>query len=199
MRSINPALKLSMDRSNKASSSSSNTVITNITLSRSPSESELKTNKEDDKRPKGLEDQRSEVDANPYANIEDLGGKTRDVRLNDTPNNMTDKDKDETIQFLSYLVEAFYNNPIKVNSYVICSVPLLEKLIETITGCDECDVQTEDFETSCSCSSKVKVIPVNKIWCRTGDSSEIFKYKYGQYMQIFERYHISLKLVSVEP
>ena len=88
------------------------------------------------------------------------------------------------------LLESYINNPIKYNGYIICSVPILEKLIETLTNCDDCDIQIADIETKCCTISSKKIIPITKIWVKNNDSCELFKYKYSQYLQIFEEYHI---------
>ena len=90
------------------------------------------------------------------------------------------------------------SNPIKYNDYVICSVPVLENLIETLTGCDDCSIDIADFESGCCGSVNKRIVPITKIWTRNGDSSEVFKYRYSQYLQIFEEYKISLKFVYVE-
>jgi len=42
------------------------------------------------------------------------------------------------------------------------------------------------------------IIPISKIWTVTNGSAEVFKYKYSQFIQVFEDYHISLKFIYVE-
>ena len=125
--------------------------------------------------------------------------KTRDVNLTQSPNNMSDKDKNDTIEFLKLLLKSYINNPIKYNGYIICTVPLLERLIELLTGCDECSVITADPEMNC-CGKEISthIVPVSKIWVKNGNDTEIFKYKYSQYLQLFEEYNVSLKLVYIE-
>ena len=125
--------------------------------------------------------------------------KTRDVNLTQSPNNMSDKDKTDTIEFLKLLLKSYINNPIKYNGYIICTVPLLERLIELLTGCDECSVMTADPEMNC-CGKEISthIVPVSKIWVKNGNDTEIFKYKYSQYLQLFEEYNVSLKLVYIE-
>ena len=87
---------------------------------------------------------------------------------------------------------------LKYNGYIICSVPVLENLIETLTNCDDCDVQTEELEINCCGTNKSHIVPVTKIWVKNNDSCELFKYKYSQFLQIFEEYHISLKFAYLE-
>ena len=101
-----------------------------------------------------------------------------------------------TINFLRLVLQSYIDNPIKYNGFIICSVPLLEQLIETITGADDCSIELDDPDIECCKASKIQGI--NKIWVRNGDSSEIFKYKYSNLLQVFEQYRISLKLVYIE-
>ena len=100
------------------------------------------------------------------------------------------------INFLRLVLQSYINNPIKYNGLIICTVPLLEQLIETLTGCDDCSIELADPEIECCKASKIQ--PINKIWCRNGDSSEIFKYKYSNLLQVFEQYKINLKFVYVQ-
>ena len=124
--------------------------------------------------------------------------KSRDVNLEDSPEKLSQKDTISTINFLKLLLESYINNPIKYNGYIICSVPVLENLIETLTNCDDCDIQIADIETKCCTISSKNIIPITKIWVKNNDSCELFKYKYSQYLQIFEEYHISLKFAYLE-
>lgn len=106
-------------------------------------------------------------------------------------------DPTKIIEFLKLLLEAHLSNPIKYNGLVICSSERLQELIKTLVGCDEVIIETEDLDVSC-CVSKSKLIPVSKIWVRSGEVSEVFKYKYSNYLGIFDAYRISLKFVYCE-
>ena len=141
-----------------------------------------------------------DADVNPYQALQpgEVHYDTRDVKLNEPAEQLTNEDKISTINFLKLVLESYMNNPIKYNGYIICTVPLLENLIETLTSCDDCDVQISDIETKCCGTSKIKIVPVTKIWVRNGDTTELFKYKYSQFLQVFEQYHISLKFIYVE-
>ena len=124
---------------------------------------------------------------NPYAAVERDSGEVNYNSLNSSTEN----------SFLKLVLKSYMDNPIKYNGYVICSVSLLQQLIETLTG-EECEVNTSDPEVNCCGESvKVNIVPVAKIWVKNGDNSEIFKYKFSQYLQLFEEYRISLKLVYV--
>ena len=137
---------------------------------------------------------------NPYQNLDPgaVNYTTRDVKLEEPAEKLTHEDATATINFLKLVLAAYMNNPIKYNGYVICSVPNLENMIETLTSCDDCSIDFADIETSCcGSSSKIKIIPVTKIWVRNNETSELFKYKYSQFIKVFEDYRISLKFVCV--
>ena len=134
-----------------------------------------------------------------YQSPTDADVKSRAVNLTETPANLSEKDKTDTIEFLKLLLKSYMNNPIKYNSYIICTVPLLEHLIELLTGCDNCEVITADPELNC-CGKEISthIVPVSKIWVKNGENTEVFKYKYSQYLQLFEEYNVSLKFVFIE-
>ena len=197
-----PKSKILSPNSNLATSQTVNVVIsdtckttsdnTNKTSSSSPSSSNLLT------------------PTNPYSAIPnnetvvyqsptDADVKSRAVNLTETPANLSEKDKTDTIEFLKLLLKSYMNNPIKYNGYIICTVPLLEHLIELLTGCDNCEVITADPELNC-CGKEISthIVPVTKIWVKNGENTEVFKYKYSQYLQLFEEYNVSLKFVFIE-
>ena len=134
-----------------------------------------------------------------YQSPTDADVKSRAVNLTETPANLSEKDKTDTIEFLKLLLKSYMNNPIKYNGYIICTVPLLEHLIELLTGCDNCEVITADSELNC-CGKEISIhiVPVSKIWVKNGENTEVFKYKYSQYLQLFEEYNVSLKFVFIE-
>ena len=136
-------------------------------------------------------------DPNPYKDTCDVSYQTRDVNLEDPADTLTQTDAIATINFLRLVLEAYISNPIKYNGYVICSVPVLENMIETLTSCDDCNIDVADIDTGCCGTGSVHVIPIARVWVKNGDSTEPFKYKYPQFLQIFEQYHISLKFCFV--
>ena len=142
------------------------------------------------------------VEENPYQNLEPGAvqyNTTRDVKLEEPTEKLSQEDSIATINFLKLVLAAYMSNPNKYNGYVICSVPNLENMIETLTSCDDCSIDIAvDPDAGCCGSSKVKIVPVSKIWVRNNETSELFKYKYSQFIKVFEDYHISLKFVYVE-
>ena len=123
---------------------------------------------------------------------------TREVKLDEPVEKLTTEDSISTINFLKLVLQSYMSNPIKYNDFIICSIPVLEHLIEVLTGCDDCSIDVADIETTCCKNISKRIVPISKIWCKSGDSSEIFKYRYSQYLQIFEEYRISLKFIYLE-
>ena len=136
---------------------------------------------------------------NPYQAIDSgtVQYKDREVKLDEPAEKLTAEDSTSTINFLKLLLQSYMSNPIKFNGYVICSIPVLEHLIETLTSCDSCDIEVNDVDAGC-CGTSTRIIPINKIWVRNGETTEIFKYRYSQFLQVFEQYRISLKFVYVD-
>ena len=213
-----PKSKILSPNSNLATSRTVNVVISDACKTKT----DISTNETKSERSKGPDTQGVESSVNqnpsnppsdnPYAYVPPLPPETnsvnycspdemksRDVNLTQSPNNMSDKYKNDTIEFLKLLLKSYIDNPIKYNGYIICTVPLLERLIELLTGCNECSVMTADPEMNC-CGKEISshIVPVSKIWVKNGNDTEIFKYKYSQYLQLFEEYNVSLKLVYIE-
>ena len=213
-----PKSKILSPNSNLATSQTVNVVISDACKTKT----DISANEPKSERSKGPDAQIGESSVkqnpsnppsdNPYAYVPPLPPepnsvnycspdeiKSRDVNLTQSPNNMSDKDKNDTIEFLKLLLRSYINNPIKYNGYIICTVSLLERLIELLTGCDECTVMTSDPEMNC-CGKEISthIVPVSKIWVKNGNDTEIFKYKYSQYLQLFEEYNVSLKFVYIE-
>ena len=138
--------------------------------------------------------------SNPYSNIEN--GDVcypREVKMDAPVSTLNETDKNQTLEFTKLVLESYMNNILKINGYIICSVPLLEHMIEVLTGCDNCEILTNDPEMNC-CGQEVKLacVGISKIWVTVNGSKTIFKYQYAQYLELFEKYRISLKLVSVQ-
>ena len=62
-----------------------------------------------------------------------------------------------------------------------------------------CEVVTSDPEMQC-CGHELSTpfVAVVKIWVTVNGTKTIFKYTFSQYLQLFEQYNISLKLVNVQ-
>ena len=131
-----------------------------------------------------------------YQSPTDADVKSRAVNLTETPANISEKDKTDTIEFLKLLLKSYMNNPIKYNGYIICTVPLLEHLIELLTGCDNCEVITADPELNC-CGKEISthIVPVSKIWVKIPKYSNINIHNIYNYLKS-TTFHSSLYLLN---
>ena len=62
----------------------------------------------------------------------------------------------------------------------------MENLIEVLSGCDKCEVEFADADRGCCGSGINHIIPITKIWVQINDYRDIFKYKFSQYLQVFD-------------
>lgn len=106
-------------------------------------------------------------------------------------------------RFLEMLVEMYENNPLKVNSYVVCESRLLMEMIKLLTDCEKVDLILDD-DISCggccvasSNSGKSdKIIYVSRILITINGKSEDLKYSRNDIYSQFIKYGISMKMIS---
>ena len=75
-------------------------------------------------------------------------------------------------KFLELLVEMYSENPLKINSYVVCKSSLLMNMIKLLTGCDKVDFVIEDDEPGCCLGTTSKFIKIDKIIVTKDGKSE---------------------------
>lgn len=97
-------------------------------------------------------------------------------------------------RFLEMLVEMYADNPLRINSYVVCKSTLLMNMIKLLTGCDKVDFVLEDDEPGCCAVSVSKFIKIDKILITKDGKSEELKYAYNNVYTEFIKYGISLKI-----
>ena len=92
----------------------------------------------------------------------------------------------------------YENNPLKVNSYVVCESRLLMEMIKLLTNCEKVDlVLNDDISCGSGCGDKSdKIIYVSKILITINGKSEDLKYSRNDIYSEFIRYGVSLKMVS---
>lgn len=98
-------------------------------------------------------------------------------------------------KFLEMVIEMFENNPIRVNSYVVCESKLLMDMIKLLTECDKVELVLNNDIGCSGCSGKDKFIYVAKILITKDGKTEDFKYGYNEMYTQFVKYGISLKIV----
>ena len=117
---------------------------------------------------------------------------TRDVNLEQA---MHIADLETKNKFLNMLLTVYQNNPIYVNSYVICDSQVLMSMIKLLTDCDKVDLVLNDDLACGGCTGNDKLIFVSKILITKGDKIEDLKYGYNDVYSKFVSYGISLKIV----
>ena len=117
---------------------------------------------------------------------------TRDRGLTDLGNELDTLEQKN--RFLEMLVEMYADNPLRINSYVVCKSTLLMNMIKLLTGCDKVDFVLEDDEPGCCAVSVSKFIKIDKILITKDGKSEELKYCYNDVYSQFIKYGISLKL-----
>ena len=100
------------------------------------------------------------------------------------------------IDELEMIIEMYEDNPLKINSYLICKNELLMSMIKLLTNCDKVEIVIDDCEASCGCLSKndKSLMKITKILITKDDKTEDFKYKYNDIYTQFIKYGVSLKL-----
>ena len=117
----------------------------------------------------------------------------QDRGIADLGNELDELDKKN--RFLEMLVEMYENNPLKVNSYVVCESKLLMEMIKLLTGCEKVElVLNEDIGCSGCRGKSDKIIYVSKILVTKEGKTEDLKYAYNNIYSQFIKYGISLKM-----
>ena len=98
-------------------------------------------------------------------------------------------------QFLELLLQVYENNPIKLNSYLICKSSTLMEMIKLLTNCDKVDLVLDDNIGCTGCVSKNKYTYVSKILVTKNNKTEDLKYAYNDIYSKFVQHGISLKVV----
>ena len=103
-------------------------------------------------------------------------------------------DLDKKNKFLELLVEMYSENPLKVNSYVVCKSGTLMSMIKLLTDCDKVDFVLDDSEVGCGCRAiNAKLIKIDKILITKDGRTEELKYCYNDIYTEFIKYGLSLK------
>lgn len=103
-------------------------------------------------------------------------------------------------KFLELLLEMYQNNPLKINSYIICNNKLFMDMIKLLTGAEKVDLILND-DISCDCSGccanadNDELIYVSKILVTKEGETKELKYCYNDVYSQFIKYGISTKIV----
>ena len=139
-------------------------------------------------------EQQTTAEPSAYPSVAPSQFVTRDIEQ-DLQKDMQIADLETKNKFLNLLLTVYQNNPIYINSYVICDSQLLMSMIKLLTNCDKVDLVLNDDIACSSCTGNNKLIYISKILITKGDKIEELKYAYNDVYSKFVSYGISLKIV----
>lgn len=101
-------------------------------------------------------------------------------------------DQKNLIDALNIMLDAYENNPLIINKYVICNYSSLKKLIKLLTSSDKVEINVLDAEINCGCKPKYFII--NKIIITKNNETFNLKYNFPDVIQFLDKHKISYKL-----
>ena len=135
----------------------------------------------------------------PYPNIPQIDtSKTlsRSNSLSDLKNYNQMETLEQKNKFLEMLVNVYEDNPLKVNSYLVCNTTSLMNMIKLLTDADKVELVLNEDIACNSCCSSDKLIYISKILITKNNKTEDMKYAYNDVYSQFIKYGISLKLAT---
>ena len=104
-------------------------------------------------------------------------------------------------KFLELLLTAYEQNPIKINSVIICNNRLLIEMIKLLTEADKVDLILND-DISCDCSGcgcspdHDELLYITRILITKNGKTEDLKYAYNSVHSEFVKFGVSLKITT---
>ena len=98
--------------------------------------------------------------------------------------------------FLKMLLQIYQDQPLIINSYVICKSTVLMDIIKLLTDCDKVDLVLNEDIACGGCSDNSKLIYISKILITKDDKTTELKYGYNEAYSKLVANGISLKIVS---
>ena len=120
---------------------------------------------------------------------------SRDLNIDSYEKDMQIQDLETKNKFLNILLTVYQNNPLHINSYVVCPSQLLMELIKLLTKCDRVDLVLNEEIACTSCTGDDKLIYLSKILVVKGDETKELKYGYNDVYSKLIAYGISMKVV----
>ena len=103
--------------------------------------------------------------------------------------------KDRENAFLKLLLQVYQDQPLIINSYVICKSSVLMDIIKLLTDCDKVDLVLNEDIACGGCSDNSKLIYISKILITKEDKTTELKYGYNEAYSKLVANGISLKIV----
>ena len=98
--------------------------------------------------------------------------------------------------FLKMLLQIYQDQPLIINSYVICKSTVLMDIIKLLTDCDKVDLVLNEDIACGGCSDNSKLIYISKILITKDETTTELKYGYNEAYSKLVANGISLKIVS---
>ena len=106
------------------------------------------------------------------------------------------EEKDKENEFLKLLLQIYQDQPIIINSYVICKSSDLMSIIKVLTDCDKVDLVLDEDIACGGCANTNKLIYISKILITKDDKTTELKYGYNEAYSKLVANGISLKIVK---
>ena len=101
----------------------------------------------------------------------------------------------DSVEFLKLIIQAYRDNAIYFNKYIVLTESDLKNLINSLVHADRIDITYDpDFPGCCSTSTK-KLSKIENIMIHTDTNSSNFKYSHSDAYGLIQAYTISLKYV----
>ena len=101
----------------------------------------------------------------------------------------------ETVaQALILIIDLIQSNPLRINKYIVPNEKTFRDLICVLTNAEDVDIKRVE-EVGCTLSSK-KYDLIDDIFVITDGDPKSLKYGYPEVARLFDRFNISLKMIS---
>ena len=98
-------------------------------------------------------------------------------------------------KFLQLLLRIYQDNPLLINSIVVCKAQDFMDLIKILTKCDKVDLVINEDIACGGCGGTSKLIYVSKILITKGDETKEMKYGYNEAYSKLISFGINTKIV----
>ena len=113
----------------------------------------------------------------------------------DLTKNLQIADLEDKNKFLQLLLRIYQNNPLYVNSIVVCQSQDFMDLVKLLTKCDKVDLILNEDLACGGCTTDSKLIYVSRILITKGDETKEMKYGYNEAYSKLISFNISTKIV----
>ena len=140
------------------------------------------------------------MDAQQYPSVPVIDNSFQERSI---PNSLNFEEEIEKLtiknQFLELLLHAYSENPLKINSLVVCNNKTLIEMVKLLTSAERVDlIINDDIGCECGCTpNNSEIVYVSKILITKDGSTTDLKYSHNDVYSEFTKFAISTKIVSV--